>query len=73
MYFVLCHQLLLEHSNWSFHGSDGSLEELEKVYQTAINGSEEERSAAASILCGASFLRGWNVQVIYNSIAGMLK
>lgn len=38
------------------------LEELEKVYQTAINGSEEERSAAASILCGASFLRGWNVQ-----------
>jgi len=37
-------------------------EELEKIYQIAINGPEEERSAAASILCGASLIRGWNVQ-----------
>eukprot|EP00249_Psilotum_nudum_P014446 c24828_g1_i1 orf=179-4354(+) len=40
----------------------GSLAELEKVFQTAINGQEDERAAAASILCGASLLRGWNVQ-----------
>ncbi|XP_057816727.2 mediator of RNA polymerase II transcription subunit 33A isoform X2 [Cryptomeria japonica] len=39
-----------------------SLEELEKVYHIAMNGSEEERSAMASILCGASLIRGWNVQ-----------
>ncbi|KAH9309638.1 hypothetical protein KI387_037549, partial [Taxus chinensis] len=39
-----------------------SLADLEKVYQIAINGSEEERSAAASILCGASLVQGWNVQ-----------
>lgn len=39
-----------------------SLEELEKVYQIAMNGSEDERSAMASILCGASLIRGWNVQ-----------
>ncbi|KAJ7513518.1 hypothetical protein O6H91_23G002600 [Diphasiastrum complanatum] len=36
--------------------------ELEKVYLTAINGPEEERAAAASILCGASLIRGWHVQ-----------
>ncbi|KAJ7513515.1 hypothetical protein O6H91_23G002600 [Diphasiastrum complanatum] len=40
----------------------GSLAELEKVYLTAINGPEEERAAAASILCGASLIRGWHVQ-----------
>jgi hypothetical protein len=41
---------------------DRSLAELEKVYQIAINGPDEERIAAASILCGASLIRGWNVQ-----------
>ncbi|KAL3700476.1 hypothetical protein R1sor_018498 [Riccia sorocarpa] len=39
-----------------------SLAELERVFQTAINGPEEERAAAASILCGASLTRSWNVQ-----------
>ncbi|KAH9309641.1 hypothetical protein KI387_037552, partial [Taxus chinensis] len=39
-----------------------SLVELEKVYQIAMNGPEEERSDMASILCGASLIRGWNVQ-----------
>ncbi|BBM97921.1 hypothetical protein MPTK1_1g09470 [Marchantia polymorpha subsp. ruderalis] len=39
-----------------------SLAELEKVFQTAISGPEEERAAAASILCGASLTRSWNVQ-----------
>lgn len=40
-----------------------SVAELEKVYKTAILGPEEERAAAASILCGASLVRSWTVQV----------
>uniref|UniRef100_A0A7N2LG33 Uncharacterized protein n=1 Tax=Quercus lobata TaxID=97700 RepID=A0A7N2LG33_QUELO len=39
-----------------------SLEEIEKLYYIALNGSEEEKSAAAKILCGASVSRGWNIQ-----------
>ncbi|XP_020695036.1 mediator of RNA polymerase II transcription subunit 33A-like isoform X3 [Dendrobium catenatum] len=39
-----------------------SVGELEKLYYTAITGSEEEKSAAAKILCGASLIRGWNIQ-----------
>jgi hypothetical protein len=41
----------------------GRLAELENMYQIAINGADEERAAAASILCGASLARSWNVQV----------
>jgi hypothetical protein len=37
--------------------------QLEKVYQAAINGPEDERVAAASILCGASLMRSWSIQV----------
>uniref|UniRef100_A0A2P2K0V4 Mediator of RNA polymerase II transcription subunit 33A n=1 Tax=Rhizophora mucronata TaxID=61149 RepID=A0A2P2K0V4_RHIMU len=39
-----------------------SLVEIEKLYQIALNGSVEEKSAAAKILCGASLSRGWNIQ-----------
>ncbi|XP_038988885.1 mediator of RNA polymerase II transcription subunit 33A-like isoform X2 [Phoenix dactylifera] len=39
-----------------------SVVELEKLYNIALNGSEEEKSAAAKILCGASLVRGWNIQ-----------
>ncbi|KAK4755757.1 hypothetical protein SAY87_009514 [Trapa incisa] len=39
-----------------------SLVELEKVFELAVKGSEEERISAATILCGASLLQGWNVQ-----------
>ncbi|KAM1110892.1 hypothetical protein ACFX13_010309 [Malus domestica] len=39
-----------------------SLEEIEKLYHVALNGSEEEKSAAAKILCGASLRSGWNIQ-----------
>ncbi|XP_024528036.1 mediator of RNA polymerase II transcription subunit 33A [Selaginella moellendorffii] len=39
-----------------------SVAELEKVYQIAINGAENERVAAASILCGASLVRSWSIQ-----------
>ncbi|KAB1224692.1 Mediator of RNA polymerase II transcription subunit 33A [Morella rubra] len=39
-----------------------SLAEIEKLYKLALNGSEEEKSAAAKILCGASLSRGWNIQ-----------
>ncbi|KAG6697975.1 hypothetical protein I3842_09G228400 [Carya illinoinensis] len=40
-----------------------SLAEIEKLFSIALNGSEEEKSAAAKILCGASLSRGWNIQV----------
>ncbi|KAH7667436.1 hypothetical protein IHE45_12G057800 [Dioscorea alata] len=36
--------------------------ELEKLYNIALNGSEEEKPAAAKILCGATLVRGWNIQ-----------
>ncbi|KAL5079919.1 hypothetical protein RYX36_008340 [Vicia faba] len=39
-----------------------SLAEIEKIFEFAINGSDEEKISAASILCGASLVRGWNVQ-----------
>ncbi|KAK7378329.1 hypothetical protein VNO80_03768 [Phaseolus coccineus] len=39
-----------------------SLAEIEKIYEIAINGSDEEKISAANILCGASLVRGWNVQ-----------
>ncbi|GAB2298750.1 hypothetical protein Dimus_032824 [Dionaea muscipula] len=39
-----------------------SLIEVEKVYEMAVNGSDEEKLYAATVLCGASLVRGWNVQ-----------
>ncbi|XP_021752651.1 mediator of RNA polymerase II transcription subunit 33A-like isoform X2 [Chenopodium quinoa] len=39
-----------------------SLAELEKVFELAMSGSEDEKIYAATILCGASLLQGWNVQ-----------
>ncbi|KAI3814826.1 hypothetical protein L1987_14472 [Smallanthus sonchifolius] len=39
-----------------------SLGELEKVFEIAVKGSDDEKIAAATILCGASLIRGWNVQ-----------
>ncbi|KAF9591887.1 hypothetical protein IFM89_009495 [Coptis chinensis] len=39
-----------------------SFAEIEKLYNIALNGSDEERSTAAKILCGASLSRGWNIQ-----------
>ncbi|XP_057513892.1 mediator of RNA polymerase II transcription subunit 33A-like [Actinidia eriantha] len=39
-----------------------SYAEVEKLYYLALNGSEEEKSAAAKILCSASLSRGWNLQ-----------
>ncbi|CAN0856442.1 Mediator of RNA polymerase II transcription subunit 33A [Linum grandiflorum] len=39
-----------------------SLAELEKVFELAVNGSDDEKISAATILCGASLLRGWNIQ-----------
>ncbi|OAY41668.1 hypothetical protein MANES_09G120300v8 [Manihot esculenta] len=39
-----------------------SLAEIEKLYHIALDGSAEEKSAAAKILCGASLTRGWNIQ-----------
>ncbi|XP_068659535.1 mediator of RNA polymerase II transcription subunit 33A-like [Aristolochia californica] len=39
-----------------------SLAELEKIFEVAINGSGDEKASAATILCGASLNRGWNIQ-----------
>lgn len=39
-----------------------SLAELDKLYHIALNGSEQEKSAAAKILCGETLVRGWNIQ-----------
>ncbi|CAN6206494.1 unnamed protein product [Urochloa humidicola] len=39
-----------------------SVGELDKLYNIAANGSEDEKTAAAKILCGASLVRGWNIQ-----------
>ncbi|CAI0560055.1 unnamed protein product [Linum tenue] len=39
-----------------------SLAELEKVFDLAAKGSDDEKISAATILCGASLLRGWNIQ-----------
>ncbi|CAN1855322.1 Mediator of RNA polymerase II transcription subunit 33B [Linum perenne] len=38
------------------------LSEIEKIYDIAVNGSNDEKISAAIILCGASLVRGWNVQ-----------
>ncbi|XP_077232002.1 mediator of RNA polymerase II transcription subunit 33A-like isoform X2 [Tasmannia lanceolata] len=39
-----------------------SLAELEKMFEIAINGSDDEKASAATILCGASLIRGWSIQ-----------
>ncbi|KAH0978452.1 hypothetical protein GBA52_028171 [Prunus armeniaca] len=39
-----------------------SLAEIEKLYEIAVNGSDEEKISAVTILCGASLIRGWNIQ-----------
>ncbi|KAG8370172.1 hypothetical protein BUALT_Bualt14G0089600 [Buddleja alternifolia] len=39
-----------------------SFAEIEKVFEIAVKGSNDERIAAATILCGASLIRGWNIQ-----------
>ncbi|EPS68585.1 hypothetical protein M569_06182 [Genlisea aurea] len=40
-----------------------SYAEIERVFEIAVGGGfDDAKIAAVSILCGASFLRGWNVQ-----------
>ncbi|KAM0064649.1 putative mediator of RNA polymerase II transcription subunit 33A/B [Helianthus debilis subsp. tardiflorus] len=39
-----------------------SLAEIEKLYGIATDGSIAEKISAATILCGASLTRGWNIQ-----------
>ncbi|KAL1356344.1 hypothetical protein HN51_008348 [Arachis hypogaea] len=39
-----------------------SLAEIEKIFELARNGSDEEKLSAVTVLCGASLVRGWNVQ-----------
>lgn len=37
------------------------------MFEIAVTGSDDEKIAAATILCGASLVQGWNVQVYYIS------
>ncbi|KAK4855558.1 hypothetical protein QYF36_008483 [Acer negundo] len=39
-----------------------SLAELEKIFELAVEGSDDEKISAATILCGASLILGWNIQ-----------
>lgn len=39
-----------------------SLAEIEKIYEIAVGGSDDEKISAATVLCGSSLVRGWNVQ-----------
>ncbi|CAA0828129.1 Mediator of RNA polymerase II transcription subunit 33A [Striga hermonthica] len=39
-----------------------SLAEIERVYEIAVSGSDEEKISAATIFCGASLFRGWTIQ-----------
>lgn len=39
-----------------------SFAEIEKIFEIAIRGSSDEKIAAATILCGASLIRGWSIQ-----------
>ncbi|KAJ6771031.1 MEDIATOR OF RNA polymerase II TRANSCRIPTION SUBUNIT 33A [Salix koriyanagi] len=39
-----------------------SLAELENIFELAVKGSDDEKISAATVLCGASLLQGWNIQ-----------
>ncbi|XP_039793952.1 mediator of RNA polymerase II transcription subunit 33A-like [Panicum virgatum] len=39
-----------------------SLAEVEKLFEVAVNGSDDDNVSAATVLCGATLLRGWNFQ-----------
>ncbi|KAI3449600.1 hypothetical protein Pfo_006265 [Paulownia fortunei] len=39
-----------------------SLAEIERMYEIAVGGTDDEKISAATIFCGASLCRGWNVQ-----------
>nr|CAB3452351.1 unnamed protein product [Digitaria exilis] len=45
------------------HKLDGSLAEVKKLFEVAINGSDDDNVSAATVLCGATLLRGWNFQL----------
>jgi hypothetical protein len=38
------------------------LAEVEKLFEVAVNGSDDDNVSAATVLCGATLLRGWNFQ-----------
>ncbi|XP_051118470.1 mediator of RNA polymerase II transcription subunit 33A-like isoform X2 [Andrographis paniculata] len=38
------------------------LAEIERLYEIAVSGTDDEKVSAATIFCGASLCRGWNIQ-----------
>nr|XP_028946817.1 mediator of RNA polymerase II transcription subunit 33A-like [Malus domestica] len=55
-------QIISSNLVYNTHGFGGSLTELEKIYEIAINGSDSEKISAVTVLCGASLNQGWNIQ-----------
>lgn len=45
------------------YGFDISLAEIERMYEIAVSGTNDEKISAATIFCGASLCRGWDIQV----------
>ncbi|XP_051141663.1 mediator of RNA polymerase II transcription subunit 33B-like [Andrographis paniculata] len=39
-----------------------SFAEIEKLYEIAVSGTDDEKISAATVFCGASLSRGWNIQ-----------
>ncbi|KAL3644849.1 hypothetical protein CASFOL_010029 [Castilleja foliolosa] len=39
-----------------------SLAELERMYEIAVSGTDDEKISAATLLCGSSLCHGWNIQ-----------
>ncbi|KAH6818865.1 REF4-related 1 [Perilla frutescens var. frutescens] len=39
-----------------------SLAEIERMYEIAVSGTDDEKISAATIFCGASLTRGWSIQ-----------
>ncbi|KAL3647906.1 hypothetical protein CASFOL_008874 [Castilleja foliolosa] len=39
-----------------------SLGEIERMYEIALSGTDDEKISAATVFCGASLCRGWNIQ-----------
>ncbi|GFP97858.1 mediator of RNA polymerase ii transcription subunit 33a [Phtheirospermum japonicum] len=40
----------------------GQMPEIERMYEIAVSGTDDEKIFAATIFCGASLCRGWNIQ-----------
>ncbi|GFP97857.1 mediator of RNA polymerase ii transcription subunit 33a [Phtheirospermum japonicum] len=49
----------------------GQMPEIERIYEIAVTGTDDEKISAAKIFCGASLCCGWNIQVPHLAAALM--